>query len=222
MINPSWSFADVFALNALQKSMIFTPCCPRAGPTGGAGVALPAGICNFTWPITFFAINFASGLRFLYLQEVQFNRRGPAEDSHHYFQCVPVRINLINDSRKARERPVDNFDCFTFFERQFRLWLIGRSRNTINNLLNFFFTERRWSLPRAHETCNSWSTLHQMPCLVARATLVCGLHLHEHVAGVKHFLRNDSLAASNFYNLFRRNEHIVDLIFEVERLHPTP
>src|SRR5271169_2212445 len=48
MINPSWSFADVLALNALQKSIILTPCGPSAVPTGGAGVALPAGICNFT------------------------------------------------------------------------------------------------------------------------------------------------------------------------------
>jgi len=29
----------VLALNALQKSMMLSPCCPRAGPTGGAGVA---------------------------------------------------------------------------------------------------------------------------------------------------------------------------------------
>src|SRR5215475_15432770 len=48
MIRPSWSFADVFALNALQKSMMLTPCGPRAVPIGGAGVAFPAGICNFT------------------------------------------------------------------------------------------------------------------------------------------------------------------------------
>ena len=25
---------------------MFTPCCPCAGPTGGAGVAFPAGICK--------------------------------------------------------------------------------------------------------------------------------------------------------------------------------
>src|ERR1700690_135048 len=56
MINPSWSFADVLALNALQNSMMLTPCGPRAVPTGGAGVALPAGICNFTEPVIFFAI----------------------------------------------------------------------------------------------------------------------------------------------------------------------
>jgi hypothetical protein len=32
----------VWALNALQNSMMLTPCWPSAGPTGGAGVRLPA------------------------------------------------------------------------------------------------------------------------------------------------------------------------------------
>src|ERR1019366_1157764 len=54
MMSPA-SFA-VFALKALQKSMMLTPCGPSAVPTGGAGVALPAGICSFTEPVTFFAI----------------------------------------------------------------------------------------------------------------------------------------------------------------------
>src|ERR1017187_10158171 len=56
MIRPSWSLPDVFALNALQKSMMFTPCGPSAVPTGGAGVALPAAICSFTCAVIFFAI----------------------------------------------------------------------------------------------------------------------------------------------------------------------
>src|SRR3984893_6227161 len=56
MIRPSWSLPDVLALNALQKSMMLTPCGPRAVPTGGAGVAFPAGICNFTRAVIFFAI----------------------------------------------------------------------------------------------------------------------------------------------------------------------
>jgi hypothetical protein len=46
MISPS-SFA-VFALKFLQKSMMFSPWGPSAVPTGGAGVALPAAICNLT------------------------------------------------------------------------------------------------------------------------------------------------------------------------------
>src|SRR5579863_6273788 len=59
MIRPSWSLPDVLALKALQKSMMLTPCGPNAVPTGGAGVALPAGICNFTFAVIFFAILFS-------------------------------------------------------------------------------------------------------------------------------------------------------------------
>src|SRR5256885_5509532 len=102
MIRPS-SLA-VRALKFLQKSMIFTPCWPRAGPTGGAGVALPAGICNFTWPITFFAIMF---LGFLYLQEIQFNRSRAAEDRHHDLQRVSIRVHVIDDAGESCERSVD-------------------------------------------------------------------------------------------------------------------
>src|SRR5215208_4208667 len=44
----------VCALKALQNSMMLTPCWPRAGPTGGAGVAAPAWICSLMKPETFF------------------------------------------------------------------------------------------------------------------------------------------------------------------------
>ncbi len=54
MIRPSCFW--VSALNCLQNSMMFTPCWPRAGPTGGAGFALPAGICNFTIALISFAM----------------------------------------------------------------------------------------------------------------------------------------------------------------------
>ena len=40
-IIPFWSL--VRALNSLQNAMMLTPCAPRAGPTGGAGFAAPAG-----------------------------------------------------------------------------------------------------------------------------------------------------------------------------------
>src|SRR5574340_536146 len=44
MIMPSC--ACVLALKVLQTSIILTPCCPSAGPTGGDGLAFPAGICS--------------------------------------------------------------------------------------------------------------------------------------------------------------------------------
>src|SRR6266403_80608 len=121
MIKPSWSFAEVFPLNALQKSMMFTPCWPSAGPTGGAGVAFPAGICSLTCPITFFAIcdlysvgptgrsavgtaafgSLLEGpsagppthkLHFLDLQKVQLHWSRAAEDRHHDFESIPVLV----------------------------------------------------------------------------------------------------------------------------------
>src|SRR3954467_10052511 len=46
--------ASVWALYALQKSMMATPCGPRAVPTGGAGVAWPAAIWILTTAATFF------------------------------------------------------------------------------------------------------------------------------------------------------------------------
>src|SRR3954452_3638765 len=52
MIVPLWSC--VCALNALQNSMMFTPCWPRAGPTGGAGLAAPAGTWSLISVRTFF------------------------------------------------------------------------------------------------------------------------------------------------------------------------
>src|SRR5881397_2623907 len=97
MMGPSWYW--VLALNCLQNSMMFSPCCPRAGPTGGAGVAFPPGICNLICPVTFLAI-FHLYIRnalsvedpyltdFFYLQEVQLNRSRSAEDGNHYFQSI--------------------------------------------------------------------------------------------------------------------------------------
>src|SRR4051812_50099919 len=51
-IVPRWF--SVWALYILQKSMIATPCGPSAVPTGGAGVAAPAGGWVFTTPPALF------------------------------------------------------------------------------------------------------------------------------------------------------------------------
>src|SRR5438270_6781338 len=54
-IVPRW--LSVWELYILQESMMLTPCGPRAVPTGGAGVAAPAGIWIFTTAaILFFAM----------------------------------------------------------------------------------------------------------------------------------------------------------------------
>ena len=46
----------VWALNALQNSMMFRPRWPSAGPIGGEGFAFPAGTCSLIRPTIFFAM----------------------------------------------------------------------------------------------------------------------------------------------------------------------
>src|SRR5215831_9431762 len=48
----------VAALNSLQNAMMLTPRGPSAVPTGGAGLACPAGICSLICAITSLAMGF--------------------------------------------------------------------------------------------------------------------------------------------------------------------
>src|SRR5580693_3411521 len=66
MMLPRWD--SVAALYCRTKSMMLTPCGPSAVPTGGAGVAAPAGNCTLTTAETFFFLggmvpDFLSDLR---------------------------------------------------------------------------------------------------------------------------------------------------------------
>src|ERR671936_157524 len=111
MIRPSWSFADVLALNALQNSMILTPCGPSAVPTGGAGVAFPAGICSFTEPVIFFAIT----------ENLPENR-----DQHS--QGVALGIDFVHFALEIGEGPVDNAHHLALFECHLWPWALGCRR----------------------------------------------------------------------------------------------
>src|SRR3990172_4246628 len=106
--------------------MMLTPCWPSAGPTGGAGVAFPAGICNLICPVTFFPLGAATAmfdsssgssrseprgfLQLLHLQKIQLDRRRASEDRDHHLQRVPVRIDVIHDAGEIAERAVHDFD----------------------------------------------------------------------------------------------------------------
>src|SRR5258707_12259200 len=84
------SWPCVRALNSLQKAMMLIPCGPRAVPTGGAGFALPAGICSLTKPTAFFAMIL---LRFTMSRGPgahEVGSHGPASDSHGVIRVVVV------------------------------------------------------------------------------------------------------------------------------------
>src|SRR5580658_5180132 len=167
MISPSWSLAEVLALKPLQNSMILTPCGPSAVPTGGAGVAFPAGICSFTEPVIFFAMTKFS---FTYtkapvtrstsgtlcglfdLQEVQFHRGRAAKNRDQHAQRIALRIDLVHLALEVRERAVDDAHRFALFERHLRTRTLRRRRLAIEHLVDLIRAQGHRSLPAAHES----------------------------------------------------------------------
>src|SRR3981189_3474888 len=95
-IRPSLACAWVAALNSLQKPMMFTPCWPSAGPTGGEGFAFPAGSCSLTIPVTFFIYLSCSWLRLLHLHEVQLDGGGAAEDRDQHPHAALVGVHFLH------------------------------------------------------------------------------------------------------------------------------
>src|SRR5436853_1377674 len=84
---------SVAALYCLQNSMMFTPCGPRAVPTGGAGVAFPAGIWILTTAATRrFAIRCLLQLRDL--GEFPLDGRLAAEDVHEALELAVVLVDV--------------------------------------------------------------------------------------------------------------------------------
>src|SRR4051794_21920575 len=90
----------VCALNALQNSMMLTPCWPSAGPTGGAGFACPPGICSLINVRTFLAIS----VQFLHLVERQLHGHLALEDVDENLQLLLVRIDVDDLAVEVRER----------------------------------------------------------------------------------------------------------------------
>src|SRR5512135_1607572 len=108
----------VAALKALQNSMMLTPRCPRAGPTGGLGLACPAGICNLISPMTFLAIALRSfGLVTFHLDELEFHGCGSSKDTDQHSQFTLVRFNLFDHAVEIRERAVDHLHVFAHGEQ---------------------------------------------------------------------------------------------------------
>src|SRR6266576_4663230 len=99
MMLPRW--LSVAALYCLTTSMMFTPCGPSAVPTGGAGVACPAGTCSFTTAAIALAISMS-----LQLEVVEFHRRGPSEQRHRHPHLALVGYHFLDRAREIGERPL--------------------------------------------------------------------------------------------------------------------
>src|SRR5262245_12264537 len=116
MISPACS--RVASLNCLTNAAMLTPCAPSAGPTGGAGVACPAGHCSLILVVISLAMR-----RFLLVgSAVRPARRGTrpsdgldlpvlqldggraAEDRDDDLHRALLRVHLVHDAVEAVER----------------------------------------------------------------------------------------------------------------------
>src|SRR4029450_13106437 len=105
----------VRALNALQNSMMLTPCWPSAGPTGGDGFACPAGHCSFTIATTFFANAGLLGL--LSVRVIEHDGRRAAEHVHHHLELLLVFHHLVDVAGEVRERSAHHAHAVARFEQ---------------------------------------------------------------------------------------------------------
>src|SRR5580704_8790129 len=97
---------SVAALYCFTNSIVWTPCGPSAVPTGGAGVAAPAGSWILTTAVTrLLAMVFRNlpwpaadldhcDLELCDLAELEFDRRLPAEDVDEHLQLQLVLVDL--------------------------------------------------------------------------------------------------------------------------------
>src|SRR5689334_4994861 len=110
------SSLPVWALKPLQNSMMLTPCWPRAGPTGGEGLALPAGICSLTTAWSFFIAEpchrartrSGSPLESLHLVVLELDRGRPSEDGDHDLHAAALGVHVLHHALEVHEGAVDH------------------------------------------------------------------------------------------------------------------
>src|SRR6476660_4729095 len=93
------------------------PCGPSAVPTGGAGVALPAGSCRVRTMRIFLDTGVqVPFLEFLDLEEIQLDGRLAAEDAHQHLDLVALRVDLVDRADELGERSVGDPDALALGE----------------------------------------------------------------------------------------------------------
>src|SRR5229473_32327 len=202
-MSPSWLL--VWALKPLQNSMMLTPCWPRAGPTGGDGLAFPAVICSFTIAWTFFAM-----LEPLHLVVLELDGREAPEDRHHDLELAPLRVQVVDRALEVHERSLDHPHLVALLEGRLELRLLGAFLHLPQDPLHLFGRQRHRLGPRAHEPGDLRGRAHEVPRLVGQ------LHLHQEVPGEELLLGLDLLALADLPHLFRRHDHAPNHVLEPE------
>src|SRR5215208_5593828 len=155
----------VWALNALQNSMMLTPCWPSAGPTGGAGFACPPGICSLIIVRIFFAI-FLSSVQLLDLVESELHRHLALEDVDEDLQLLLVGVHVDDLAVEVRQRPRGYLHRLAERELHVRAERRGAVRRAgVEDPVDLRLRERQRLVRRADEARHAGSVLDDGPRL---------------------------------------------------------
>src|SRR5947208_13137313 len=212
------SCPPVWALKPLQNSMMLTPCWPSAGPTGGEGFALPAGICSFTIARTFFIEQPPSPRtrarpqpsQALHLVVLELDRGRPPEDRDDDLHPAALGVHVIDDPLEVHERPVDHANLVAALEDRLRLWLLRAGFHLPENVVHLILRERDRLVPGPDEAGHLGRRPHQVPRLVGE------LHLDEHVPGKELLLGLALLLVADLDHLLGRHQDTGDLFRHAE------
>src|SRR6188472_3456235 len=220
-----------------MNSMMLMPCWPRAGPTGGAAVAAPAGAWTFSIARIFFAIRSPRGpigadtplplcvgrrpgsirsgppsvfLELLDLEEVELHGRLAAEDADEHLDLVPLGVHLVDGADEFGERAV--LDAHAVALRVLDLELRRLDPHLLEDLLDLGLVEWRRPVAHADEPRDARGVPHDVPRLVAHR------HLDQHIAREHLAVHRLALAIADLDLLLHRHEDLEDLVFHAHRL----
>src|SRR5712692_5349980 len=206
-MSPSWLL--VWALKPLQNSMMLTPCWPRAGPTGGDGLAFPAVICSLTIAWTFFAM-----LEPLHLVVLELDGREAPEDRHHDLELAPLRVQVVDRALEVHERPLDDPHLVALLEGRLELRLLGALLHLLEDALDLLGGQGHRLGAGADKARHLGRRAHEVPRVVGQ------LHLDEQIAGKELLLRLDLLALPDLAHFLRGHDDAPEEVLEPEDLGP--
>src|SRR3989442_7980136 len=177
--------------------MMLTPCWPSAGPTGGAGLACPPGICSLMSVRTFFA----TSVQFLHLIEGQLHRHLALEDVDEDLELLLVGVDVDDLAVEVGERARGYLHRLAERELDLGTRALTVAAAGVQDPVDLLLGQRHGLGAGADEPGHSRRVLDDRPGLVGH------VHVDEDVTRQHALLGLDLLAFLRLDDLFGRDDH---------------
>src|SRR6266498_1606993 len=212
--------AAVAALYCLTKSMMLTAWGPSAVPTGGAGVACPAGSSILITAATLRRRRdgccggigsslLGVSLELLYLVEGELDRGLAAEDRHQHLELLLVGVDLGDRAGELGEGP--GGDGHGLADLPLHPWPDLLDRLGLQDPGHLLLGQRRGLGARADEAGHAGGVAHHVPGVVVQ------VHADQQVAGEDLAGDDLALASLDLHDVFHGDDDLEDLLLHVHR-----